>query len=442
LQLKFSDKDEKMAETMSTGVDDSPEPAPTPTHSTTQLPAKSKRKKNLLVFTLIVLAIAAVTLWLYVTQWRYQVSTEDAYVSGNQVQINAQISGTVTAIGVNDTDMVKAGQTLVALDQADNGLALETAKAQLRTAIRQYKTQTATIQQADVNISQAQTAMNEVQSQIESAKIALLAAQSDYQRRAALMASQAVSQEEVQHAADTVKKAQAQLDAAVAKQATARSAVVTAQAQRNVTVANLGKNDVLSQPAVQTAMANIQTAWLNLNRTQIVAPIDGQIAKRGVQLGQKISAGTPLMVIVPLHDLWVDANFKESQIKDIHLGQAVNLTSDIYGKEVVYHGKVIGLSAGTGSAFSVLPAQNATGNWIKVTQRLPVRIALDSKELQQHPLRVGLSMHAELDSRDQQGKPQVATATASNKPVAQLQPQVDMSGATKIIQQIIQQNQL
>lgn len=432
-----------MAETMPNGVDDSPEPAPTPapTHSTTQIPAKSKRKKNLFLFTLIVLAIAAVTLWLYVTQWRYQVSTEDAYVSGNQVQINAQISGTVTAIGVNDTDMVKAGQTLVALDQADNGLALETAKAQLRTAIRQYKTQTATIQQADVNISQAQTAMNEVQSQIESAKIALLAAQSDYQRRAALMASQAVSQEEVQHAADTVKKAQAQLDAAVAKQATARSAVVTAEAQRNVTVANLGKNDVLSQPAVQTAIANIQTAWLNLNRTQIVAPIDGQIAKRGVQLGQKISAGTPLMVIVPLHDLWVDANFKESQIKDIHLGQAVNLTSDIYGKEVVYHGKVIGLSAGTGSAFSVLPAQNATGNWIKVTQRLPVRIALDSKELQQHPLRVGLSMHAELDSRDQQGKPQVATATASNKPVAQLQPQVDMSGATKIIQQIIQQNQ-
>lgn len=432
-----------MAETMPTGVDDSPEPAPTPapTHSTTQIPAKSKRKKNLFLFTLIVLAIAAVTLWLYVTQWRYQVSTEDAYVSGNQVQINAQISGTVTAIGVNDTDMVKAGQTLVALDQADNGLALETAKAQLRTAIRQYKTQTATIQQADVNISQAQTAMNEVQSQIESAKIALLAAQSDYQRRAALMASQAVSQEEVQHAADTVKKAQAQLDAAVAKQATARSAVVTAEAQRNVTVANLGKNDVLSQPAVQTAIANIQTAWLNLNRTQIVAPIDGQIAKRGVQLGQKISAGTPLMVIVPLHDLWVDANFKESQIKDIHLGQAVNLTSDIYGKEVIYHGKVIGLSAGTGSAFSVLPAQNATGNWIKVTQRLPVRIALDSKELQQHPLRVGLSMHAELDSRDQQGKPQVATATASNKPVAQLQPQVDMSGATKIIQQIIQQNQ-
>jgi len=432
-----------MAETMPTGVDDSPEPAPTPapTHSTTQLPAKSNRKKNLLVFTLIVLAIAAVTLWLYFTQWRYQVSTEDAYVSGNQVQINAQISGTVTAIGVNDTDMVKAGQTLVALDQADNGLALETAKAQLRTAIRQYKTQTATIQQADVNISQAQTAMNEVQSQIESAKIALLAAQSDYQRRAALMASQAVSQEEVQHAADTVKKAQAQLNAAVAKQATARSAVVTAEAQRNVTIANLGKNDVLSQPAVQTAIANIQTAWLNLNRTQIVAPIDGQIAKRGVQLGQKISAGTPLMVIVPLHDLWVDANFKESQIKDIHLGQAVNLTSDIYGKEIIYHGKVIGLSAGTGSAFSVLPAQNATGNWIKVTQRLPVRIALDSKELQQHPLRVGLSMHAELDSRDQQGKPQVATATASNKPVAQLQPQVDMSGATKIIQQIIQQNQ-
>lgn len=408
---------------------------------TTITPAKSKRKKNLLIFTLIVLAVAAVTLWLYFSKWQYQVSTEDAYVSGNQVQINSQISGTVTTIGVNDTDMVKAGQTLVALDQADNALALETAKAQLRTAIRQYKTQTANIQQADVNILQAQTAMNEVQAQIEAAKVALTAAQSDYQRRTALMASEAVSQEEIQHAADNVKKAKSQLDAALAKQATAKSAVVTAQAQRNVTVANLGKNDVLSQPAVQTAITNIQTAWLNLSRTQVVAPIDGQIAKRGVQLGQKINAGTPLMTIVPLHDLWVDANFKESQLKDIHLGQAVTLTSDIYGKDVVYQGKVIGLSAGTGSAFSVLPAQNATGNWIKVTQRVPVRIALNDAEITQHPLRVGLSMHAELDNRDQQGNPQVATATASNKPVAQMPSQIDMSGATKIIQQIIQQNQ-
>ena len=389
----------------------------------------------------MVLAVAAVLLWLYFSEWRYQVNTEDAYVSGNQVQINSQITGTVTAIGVNDTDMVKAGQTLVALDQADNALALETAKAQLRTAIRQYKTQTANIQQADVTISQAQTAMNEVNAQIEAAKIALVAAQSDYQRRTALIASEAVSQEEVQHAADTIKKAKAQLDAAVAKQATAKSAVITAQAQRNVSVANLGKNDVLSQPAVQTAITNIQTAWLNLNRTQVVAPIDGQIAKRNVQLGQKISAGTPLMVIVPLHDLWVDANFKESQLKDIRLGQAVTLTSDIYGKDVIYHGKVIGLSAGTGSAFSVLPAQNATGNWIKVTQRVPVRIALTDTELKQHPLRVGLSMHAELDARDQQGKPQVATATANSQPVAQMQPQIDMTGATKIIQQIIAQNQ-
>ena len=172
---------------------------------------------------------------------------------------------------------------------------------------------------------------------------------------------------------------------------------MTAQAQRNVTIANLGKNDVLSQPAVQTAMANIQTAWLNLNRTQIVAPIDGQIAKRGVQLGQKISAGTPLMVIVPLHDLWVDANFKESQLEKVRVGQTVTLTSDLYGKKVEYHGKVIGFSGGTGSAFALIPAQNATGNWIKVVQRLPVRIQLDPKELAEHPLRVGLSMEATID---------------------------------------------
>lgn len=422
-----------------------PEPVPNQSATLVKTPndepvKKSNRTRNLLIFTLIMLAIAGVLAFLYLTSWRYEVATEDAYVNGNQVQITSQITGTVQAIGANDTDMVKAGQMLIALDQADNTLALETAKAQLRTAIRQFNTQSANIEQANTGIVQAQTAMNEVNAQIDAAKIALSAAQSDYNRRAALLASNAVSKEEVQHAADNVEKAKAQLDAAIARQATAKTAVQTAQAQQQVSVANLGDKNVLSQPAVQTAITNIQNAWLNLNRTQVTAPIDGQVARRSVQLGQKIAAGTPLMMIVPLHDLWVDANFKESQIKDIRLGQKVTLVSDIYGDKVEYHGKVMGLSAGTGSAFSVLPAQNATGNWIKVTQRVPVRVQLDPNELKSHPLRVGLSMHASIDSRDAEGQSQVATATANAKPVAVLNTQPDMAGAKQIIEQILQES--
>lgn len=419
-------------------TDAASKPASVATPSTE--PDKNNRKRHLLIFTLLVVGIAAVVAFFYLTQWRYSVSTEDAYVNGNQVQITSQITGTVQAIGVNNTNVVKAGQVLVALDKSDNGLALETAKAQLTTAIRQFKTQSANVQQASTGVTQAQTALNEVASQIEAARVALNAAKADYQRRVALAGMNAVSKEEIQHAADNVAKAQTQLDAAMARQATAKSAVASAQAQRNASIANIGDNNVLNQPAVQAAMTNIENAWLNLTRTQIVAPVDGQIARRSVQLGQKISAGTPLMVIVPLHDLWVDANFKENQLKDIRIGQAVTLTSDLYGKDVVYHGKVEGLSAGTGSAFSALPAQNATGNWIKVTQRVPVRIKLDDKEVSAHPLRVGLSMHAEIDSRDAPNQPQVGTATSSSEPVAVMTAQPDMSGAKQIIQQIIQQS--
>lgn len=399
--------------------------------------AQKNRRGNLIIFTLILLVIALVVAFFYFTQWRYHISTEDAYVNGNQVQITSQITGVVQAIGVNDTDMVKSGQLLVALDKTDNSLALETAQSQLKTAIRQFKIQSASVGQADASITQAQTAFNEINSQIDTAKVALKTAQADYQRRAQLVKMNAVSQEELQHAADKVATAQAQLEASLAKQNTAKTAIATAKAQRNTTLANIGDSNVLNQPAVQSAITNIQNAWLNLTRTQITAPVDGQVARRSVQLGQKINAGTPLMVIVPLHDLWVDANFKENQLKDIRIGQKVLLKSDLYGDEVEYHGKVVGLSAGTGSAFSALPAQNATGNWIKVTQRVPVRIALNEQEVAKHPLRVGLSMHAEIDSRDAVNQPQVATATANTKPVAVMTIQADMTGAQQIIEQIL-----
>ncbi|WP_394261336.1 HlyD family efflux transporter periplasmic adaptor subunit [Moraxella boevrei] len=399
--------------------------------------AQKNRRSNLIIFTLILLIIALIVAFFYFTQWRYHISTEDAYVNGNQVQITSQITGVVQAIGVNDTDMVKSGQLLVALDKTDNSLALETAQAQLKNAIRQFKIQSASVGQADASITQAQTAFNEINSQIDTAKVALKTAQADYQRRAQLVKMNAVSQEELQHAADKVATAQAQLEASLAKQNTAKTAIATAKAQRNTTLANIGDSNVLNQPAVQSAITNIQNAWLNLTRTQITAPVDGQVARRSVQLGQKINAGTPLMVIVPLHDLWVDANFKENQLKDIRVGQKVLLKSDLYGDEVEYHGKVVGLSAGTGSAFSALPAQNATGNWIKVTQRVPVRIALDEQEVTKHPLRVGLSMHAEIDSRDAVNQPQVATATANTKPVAVMTVQADMTGAQQIIEQIL-----
>jgi membrane fusion protein (multidrug efflux system) len=313
---------------------------------------------------------------------RYTAYTDDAYVSGNVVQITPRISGTVVAIGADNTQFVKAGQTLVRLDPEDAKVTLQEAEAQLAKTVRQVRNLFATT--------------SELQANVQVRRTDLAKAQSDYARRARLARSGAISQEELQHAGDAVRAAQA--------------ALLAAQQQVAADRAWIDGTTIESNPAVRDAAAAVHAAYLDYARTVLPAPVSGFVARRDVQLGERVSTGTPLMAVVPLNEVWVDANFKESQLDSMRVGQPVTLTSDLYGSGVVFHGRVIGFGAGTGSAFSLLPAQNATGNWIKIVQRVPVRIALDPQELAQHPLQIGLSMKAYVNVRDVSGQrlPEVA----------------------------------
>ncbi|HZO22680.1 MAG TPA: HlyD family efflux transporter periplasmic adaptor subunit [Steroidobacteraceae bacterium] len=313
---------------------------------------------------------------------RYSVYTDDAYVSGNVVQITPQIAGTVVAIGADNTQFVKAGQPLVRLDPADAKVALQQSEAGLAKTVRQVRNLFATT--------------SELQANVEVRRTDLAKAQSDYDRRARLERSGAISLEELQHAGDAVKSAQA--------------ALLAAQQQMAADQALIDGTTIQSNPAVRDAAAAVHAAYLNYARTVLPAPVSGFVARRDVQLGERVNTGTPLMAVVPLNEVWVDANFKESQLQSMRVGQPVSLTSDLYGSGVVFHGHVVGFGAGTGSAFSLLPAQNATGNWIKIVQRVPVRVALDPQELAQHPLQIGLSMKAYVNVRDDNAQrlPQVA----------------------------------
>ena len=336
----------------------------------------NNKRKRLMTLLVGVIVIAAVAYGLYYfLDARYHEDTDDAYVNGNVVQITPQVTGTVIAVNADDTQTVKAGDPLVVLDGADARVALQQAEANLAQTVRQ-------VRGLFVNNDQ-------YQAQIAQREADLSRAQDDLRRRLAVAATGAVSQEEISHARDTVKAAQAALDAA--QQQLASNRALTS----NTTIA--------THPNVLAAAAKVRDAYLNNARNVLPAPVTGYVAKRSVQVGQRVSPGTPLMAIVPLGSVWVDANFKEVQLTHMRIGQPVELTADIYGSSVVYHGKVVGFSAGTGSAFSLLPAQNATGNWIKVVQRLPVRIALDPAELRAHPLRIGLSMQVDVDIKNDSG---------------------------------------
>jgi membrane fusion protein, multidrug efflux system len=302
---------------------------------------------------------------------RYHQSTDDAYVGGNVVQITPQISGTVVAIGADDTQFVKAGQPLVRLDPADARVALDQAEAQLARTVRDVRNLYATSSQLAAAVQMRQTELS--------------AAQRDLARRQRLGVTGAISGEELQHAADAVKTSQAEL--------------VAAQQQLAANRARVDGTTLKDHPQVRDAAAAVRNAYLTLERTELSAPVSGLVARRNVQLGQRVSTGTPLMAVVPLDQVWVDANFKEPQLAHMRIGQHVTLTADLYGGRVTYHGTVAGFGAGTGAAFSLLPAQNATGNWIKIVQRVPVRVALDPREIAAHPLQIGLSMKAEVDVR-------------------------------------------
>lgn len=338
--------------------------------------ANSGKRKRMMTLLVLVIVIAAIAYGLYYfLVARFTEGTDDAYVNGNVVQITPQVTGTVIAVKADDTQTVNIGDPLVLLDPADARVALEQAEANLAQTVRQVRGLF-----ADDSQYQAQVAVRQAD---------LSRAQDDLRRRVQVAQTGAVSQEEISHARDTVRSAEAALDAA--QQQLAANRALTA----NTTIAN--------HPNVEAAAAKVRDAYLANARNTLPAPVTGYVAKRSVQVGQRVSPGTPLMSVVPLNAVWVDANFKEVQLKHMRIGQPVEMTADVYGSAVTYHGKVIGFSAGTGSAFSLLPAQNATGNWIKVVQRLPVRISLDPNELQQHPLRIGLSMQVDVNIKDDGG---------------------------------------
>ena len=350
--------------------------------STPQQPAASAqaanngKRKRMMTLLVIVILIAAIAYGLYYfLVARFRESTDDAYVNGNVVQITPQVTGTVIAVNADDTQTVKAGDPVVVLDPADARVALQQSEANLGQVVRQVRGLFADD--------------NQYQAQVEVREADLSRADDDLRRRMMVAQTGAVSLEEISHARDAVKSAQAALDAA--KQQLASNRALTA----NTTVAD--------HPNVEAAAAKVRDAYLANARNTLPAPVTGYVAKRSVQVGQRVSPGNPLMAIVPLNAVWVDANFKEVQLKHMRIGQPVELTADVYGSSVVFHGKVVGFSAGTGSAFSLLPAQNATGNWIKVVQRLPVRIQLDPNELEKHPLRIGLSMNVEVSIKDENG---------------------------------------
>jgi membrane fusion protein (multidrug efflux system) len=335
-----------------------------------------KRKKALTaVAAVVVLAgIAYGAYWALVLN--HFESTDNAYVQGNVVQLTPQVGGTVIAINADDTDHVKAGQLLVKLDPADAQVALDQAEAQLAQTVREVRTL-----YANNSTLSAQIALREAD---------LARAQDDVNRRSPLLATGAVGKEEFNHSTSALSVAKSQVTAA-------QQAVIAARESLSSNQTLTDGIAVDQHPNVLRAAARVREAYLALHRVELLAPVDGYVAKRSVQLGQRIAAGTPLMSVIALNKVWVEANFKESQLQNLRLGQPVTLQADVYGKKVEYNGSIEGLGAGTGAAFALLPAQNATGNWIKVVQRVPVRIALDPKQLNDHPLRVGLSMDAKVD---------------------------------------------
>ncbi len=370
-----------------------------------------KRRKALLILAVVVAIVAiAWGLW-YVLVGRWHEGTDDAYVQGNVVSITPQTAGTVVSIGAEDGMKVTAGQVLVQLDPNDAKVAYEQAVANLASTVRQVRGLYSTVDAGQADLAARQAALQK--------------ARDDVQRRAGLVASGAVSAEEHAHARDELAAAQA--------------ALAGSQGQLSRSRALVDATTVTDQPQVQAAAAQLRAAYLNLQRAAIIAPVTGYVAERSVQLGQRVQPGMPLMTVIPLEQAWVDANFKETQLASMRLGQAVELTSDLYGGDVKFDGRLASLGLGTGSAFSLLPPQNASGNWIKIVQRVPVRIALDPKQLAAHPLRLGMSMSVDVSIRDRHGP--VLPAATPAKPVLSTQAYArQLADADALIDKVIRDN--
>jgi membrane fusion protein, multidrug efflux system len=354
-------------------------------------PSNGKRRRILLLIAVIFIVMGALwaAYWILVLSKREK--TDDAYVNGNKVVISAQISGTVVAVLADDTQLAKAGQVLVKLDPIDAQTALSRAASALAQTVRQVRQQKATASQYD--------------SEIETRRLELARAQIDLNKREPLIADHAIAGEEVRHAQESVQLARAALRQAEHLSLSAHALVDGTSVETN--------------PAVLQAKDAFRDAWIAAQRNAVVAPVSGYIAERSVQLGQHIQAGEALMTVIPLHALWVDANFKEVQLRNLRIGQNAEVRSDLYGGSFIFHGRVRGMSAGTGAAFSLLPPQNASGNWIKVVQRVPVRIRIDDNDLIKSPLRVGLSATVTVDTTTRDGP--VLAPEANDEPVGDTQ---------------------
>lgn len=339
-------------------------------------PNRSRKRKRLLLILLTVSALIAASAFVYYEVYgRYYESTDDAYVSGNLNDISSHINGTITQVYAEDGDFVKKGQPLVTLDDNQTSIALDNAEANLANVVRQTRGL-----YSDIANYRAQVEVKEVSYQ---------QALADYKRRQKLAHKGAISVEELNHYRDALTSAKNEL---ISVQQTLKSKLAMTEGV-----------PIAKHPAIKSAIAQLQQAYLNQLYTSIKAPVDGYIAQRQAQVGEQVAPSTKLMVVVPLHQVWIDANFKENQLRDMRLGQSVDVTTDLYGDDVHYSGHIESLGIGTGSAFALLPAQNATGNWIKIVQRLPVRIALDSQNLDKYPLRIGLSSYVSVHLTDNSG---------------------------------------
>lgn len=388
-----------------------PTATPLPPTDLKQSPNNKKRRRALLIVALVVIVAAIAWLLYHFMIGRWSESTDDAYVQGDVVSVTSQIPGTVTRITLDDGMKVEAGQPVVNLDVEDAQLAFRQAEAALGSAVRQVRGLRAAANAASVDI--------------RAREIAVAQASADVARRRGLVASGAVSAEELAHAETALAAAQAALAASRDNAVRSRTPIDSSSIRDN--------------PQVVAAAAQLRQAYLGVQRASIVAPVSGYVAKRTVQLGQRIAPGTPLMAIIPLNGVWVDANFKETQLKKLRLGQGVELTSELYGDDVVFHGKLASLGMGTGSAFSILPAQNASGNWIKIVQRVPVRIALDPKELQAHPLRLGLTMSVKVNLHDK-GNGLLPTTTPTQAHATTSAYDAVMARADEEIERVISEN--
>jgi len=370
-----------------------------------------RRRRWLLALGAAIALLGLIWLAWWLRYSRLYESTDDAYVAGDRVNVMSQVSGTVVSIGADETDLVEGGQELVRLDATDARIALQDAEQQLARSVRQTHTVFATRDQLRAVVAERRADLGR--------------AQSDFDRRRNLAASGAVSGEELGHAQDALQAA--------------RDALLAAEKNLAAGSALVGHTGVADNPDVRAAATQVERAWLALVRTSVRAPVTGYLARRSVQLGERISPGAPLMAIVPIGRLWLEANFREVQLRHMRIGQPATVVADLYGGRVTYHGHVAGLGLGTGSAFALLPAQNATGNWIKVVQRVPVRIELEPRELSAHPLRIGLSTVVTVEVRETSG-PQLAQ-TARQQPVLSTRVfDIDRSEIRTRIEQIIEEN--